>query len=69
VLGGGGTHGELTVCYEHGIPVYMVLGIPRAEVSSWILGCASEVFDSFQELREFLLKRKPSKGLSGKISA
>ncbi len=63
VLGGGGTHGELTVSYEHNIPVYLVLDMPRAEVSSWILGCATEVFHGFSELREFMLKRKPSKGL------
>ena len=64
VLGGGGTHGEVTVCHEHGIPLYMVLGMPREDVSSWILGCATEVFNSFSELREYLLKHKPSKGLS-----
>ncbi len=31
---GGGTHGELTLAYEHGFPVYLVLGMPIEKVSS-----------------------------------
>ncbi len=54
VLGGGGTHGELTLAFLHGIPVYLVLGLPRTEVSSWILGCCEEVFDSFETLKSRL---------------
>ena len=54
VLGGGGTHGELTLAFLHGIPVYLVLGLPRTQVSSWILGCCEEVFDSFEALKSRL---------------
>jgi hypothetical protein len=54
VLNGGGTHGELTVAYFHNIPVYMVSKISPAKMSSWILGCTTEVFESFEELKTFL---------------
>lgn len=59
VLGGGGTHGELTLAYWFGIPVYLVLGLPRAEISSWILACATEVFDSFEELKSRFVSTPP----------
>jgi hypothetical protein len=51
---GGGTHGELTVCRLLGIPVYLKLDVARAEVSSWILGCADETFEDWDALRAFL---------------
>ncbi len=51
---GAGTQGELTFAYRAGIPVYLVLGMPREQVSGWILGCATEVFESFEQLRGFL---------------
>ena len=54
VLAGGGTHGEVTLAYHQGIPVYTVLGMPCHEVSSWILGCCTEEFESFDLLRQFL---------------
>ncbi|MFH0792705.1 MAG: hypothetical protein V2A74_01590 [bacterium] len=57
VLRGAGTHGELTLAYWNKIPVYLVLGFPRDDVSSWILGCVEAVFDSFDELKSFLRKR------------
>lgn len=54
VIQGGGTHGELTLAYEHDLPVYLVLGMPIDEVSSWIIGCTTEIFQSFEDLkREF----------------
>jgi hypothetical protein len=59
VLGGGGTHGELTLSYWFGIPVYLVLGLPCAEVSSWILGCATERYDSFDALQQHFLSANP----------
>lgn len=55
VLGGAGTHGEITLAFYFGIPVYLVLGMPRAETSAWILGCSEEVFDSFELLKARLL--------------
>jgi hypothetical protein len=51
---GGGTYGELTVAYYHNIPVYMVAAKPLSQISGWILGCATEFFESFEELKEFL---------------
>lgn len=57
VMRGGGTHGELTLAYEHEMPVYLVLGMPIAEVPSWIIGCTSEVFKNFDELKHFLTKK------------
>jgi len=57
---GGGTHGELTISYYHDIPIYMVKTKPLQEISGWILGCTSEVFDDFDSLKKFL-KEKYSK--------
>jgi hypothetical protein len=57
VTKGGGTHGELTLAYHNNIPVYMVTRIPPAQISSWILGCTTEVFTSFDALRSFLRNR------------
>jgi hypothetical protein len=51
---GAGTQGELTFAHRLGVPVYLVLGMPQEQISGWILGCASEVFRSFEELQEFL---------------
>jgi nucleoside 2-deoxyribosyltransferase len=48
---GAGTQGELTVAHRRGIPVYMVTAIPVEKISGWILGCASHVFTSFDELK------------------
>ena len=54
---GAGTHGELTVAFRRGIPVYLVLGMPREKVSGWILGCATEVFEDFDSLKDFLREK------------
>jgi len=54
VIQGGGTHGELTLAYEHQLPVYLVLGMPIKKVSSWIIGCSTEVFSDFGELEQYL---------------
>ena len=51
---GGGTAAEITLAYRLGKPVYLVLGMPREKASGWILACASEVFDGFEELRRAL---------------
>lgn len=56
VMQGAGTHGELTLAYEHRMPVYLVLGMPIEEVPSWVIGCSSEVFKTFEELKQFLVK-------------
>lgn len=57
---GAGSQGELTIAHRRGIPVYMVTAVPVTEVSGWILGCASEVFSSFDELRMFLAEQYAS---------
>ncbi|MCF7823778.1 MAG: hypothetical protein K9N35_06350 [Candidatus Marinimicrobia bacterium] len=54
VIQGGGTHGELTLAYEHKMPVYLVLGMPLENVSSWIVGCTTEIFQNFEDLRQYL---------------
>lgn len=56
VLPGGGTHGELTLAYEHNMPVYLILGMPLEKVSSWIVGCTTEIFENIDELKLFLAR-------------
>ena len=51
---GAGTHAEVTAAYRHGIPVYLVAGMPLPQVSGWIMGCSSRIFDDFAQLQEFL---------------
>jgi nucleoside 2-deoxyribosyltransferase len=55
---GAGTQGELTVAYRRGVPVYLVTPMPAHQLSGWVLGCASHVFPSFQELREYLARKR-----------
>jgi len=54
VLRGGGTHGELTMAYYLKKRIYTVLGMPREEISSWILGCSSMEFGNFNQLKKYL---------------
>jgi hypothetical protein len=54
---GAGTQGELTLAHRIDVPVYLVLGMPAEEVSGWILGCATEVFENFEQLKAFLRHR------------
>lgn len=51
---GAGTQGEVTFAFRLGKPVYLVLGMEPADVSGWILGCATAVFSGFAPLREYL---------------
>lgn len=67
VLHGGGTHGELTLAHREGIPVYLVTRIPVKEMSSWIIGCTTEIFADFDALKEFLRQKYSDVGTnSGK---
>lgn len=50
---GGGTAAEITLAHRIGKPVYLVLGIPRASASGWVLAAATEVFEDFDQLRSF----------------
>ena len=52
------TPGELTVAYRRGVTVYLVTKLPIDQVSGWILGCASQVFPDFNELREYLSNKR-----------
>lgn len=59
---GGGTAAEITLAYRLGKPVYLVLGMPREAASGWILAASTEVFDSFDQLREFLRREHEQAG-------
>lgn len=48
---GGGTHGELTMAFWSGIPVFLVTELPVAGISSWITGCCHRLFHDFPALR------------------
>jgi hypothetical protein len=54
---GAGSQAELSLAHRRGIPVYLVTELPLGNVSGWILGCASEVFSSFEDLRQFMTKQ------------
>src|SRR5262249_28755731 len=54
---GGGTAAEITLAYRLGKPVYLVLGMPRAAASGWVLACAEEVFEDFEALAAALRVR------------
>jgi len=51
---GGGTQGELTLAFVYRIPVFMVTQIPVTQISSWILGCATQIFSSYESLKSHL---------------
>jgi hypothetical protein len=53
-LRGAGTKGELTMARYFGKPVYMVTSVPQTDIPGWILGCTSEIFATFDELKAFL---------------
>ena len=57
---GGGTSAELTFAHRRNIPVYTVTELPLQEVSGWILGCCTQIFGSFEELRSFLKNHHPA---------
>ena len=62
---GAGTQGELSLAYRRGKPVFLVAAMPTAEISGWILGCATEVFQSFEELEERLARELGMKAAGG----
>jgi hypothetical protein len=57
VFKGAGTHGEVTLAFEHSIPVYVVNQIPLTDLSGWIIACSTEIFENFEELKLFLLSK------------
>jgi len=54
---GAGTAAEISVAYMKGIPVYFITQLSLAEVSSWAIGCAKEVFSSFGDFYLFMRKK------------
>ena len=57
VFRGGGTHGEITLAYYIKKPIYLVNHVPLDDLSSWISSCATEVFDSFDDMKIHLLSK------------
>lgn len=59
---GAGTQAELTFAHRIGLPVYLVAGMPVSQISGWILGCATHVFNDFSGLQDFLSRRHAAVG-------
>ena len=57
VFKGAGTHGEVTLAFQHNVPVYLVNQIPLRDLSGWIMACSSEIFNNIGELKAFLLEK------------
>ncbi|HEY6274295.1 MAG TPA: hypothetical protein VIX19_20105 [Terriglobales bacterium] len=55
---GAGTQGELTFAHRLGIPVYLICGLPVAEMSGWLLGCASEIFADIDGFYQFIRAKR-----------
>lgn len=53
---GAGTTGEMTIARYAGKPVYLVTQMDIQEIPGWILGCATRLFRSFDDLKTFLLQ-------------
>lgn len=53
---GAGTYGEVTLARYKNIPVYVVLAGDQSfeDIPAWVVGCTTQVFNSFKELRTFL---------------
>ena len=58
---GAGTKGEVTIARFFGKPVYMVSRMKRSNIPGWVLGCMSETFCSFDELKLFLERKYAAK--------
>ncbi|HEY3171457.1 MAG TPA: hypothetical protein VGK86_02675 [Thermoanaerobaculia bacterium] len=54
---GGGTAAEVTLAYRLGKPVYLLLGMPAADASGWVLSTATEVFETVGALESRLRER------------
>jgi len=48
---GGGTAAEITLAHRLGKPVYLLLGMPAAEASGWVLAAATEIFETMEALK------------------
>jgi len=54
---GAGTKGELTMAKFFKKPVYLVTSFPHFDIPGWVLGCTTEIFPNFEQLRQFLLSQ------------
>ena len=61
VLKGGGTHGEVTMAYFIGKPVYLINKLSQKDLSGWIMSCATESVSDFDDLKN-ILKQKYGHG-------
>ena len=52
---GAGTHSEMTSAFITGKPVYCVLE-KGTRLPAWARGCCEELFDSFEDLKKFLVE-------------
>jgi hypothetical protein len=57
---GAGTKGELTMARFFGKPVYLVTSFLHHEIPGWVLGCTTEIFPTFDSLKDFLTKKHGS---------
>lgn len=55
VFKGAGTHGEVTMAYSRGIPVYLVNRIPLKDLSGWIMACSTKIFGNFGDMKNYLV--------------
>ena len=56
---GGGTAAEVTFAHRLGKPVYLLLAMPAADASGWVLAASTEVFESVAGLEAGLRRRYP----------
>ena len=56
ILYGGGTHGEVTMAYWVDRPVFLINKLPMDKLSGWISSCSTETFESFDSMKDSLLK-------------
>jgi hypothetical protein len=54
---GAGTKGELTMARYFNKPVYLVTSFQLYDIPGWVLGCTSNIFKTFEELKQFLSNR------------
>ena len=57
VFKGAGTHGEVTMAYYSGVPVYVVNKVPMVDFSGWIMACSTNIFPDFESLKTFLRQK------------
>jgi hypothetical protein len=57
---GAGTTGEVTLARFNQKPVYLVTKMPLVDIPGWVLGCTTEIFGSFEDVKSFLLSKYSS---------